>query len=1124
MKSNETSPPPIPDHQLLRRIGRGSYGEVWLARNVLGALRAVKILYRREFREARPFEREYEGIKKFEPISRSHQGFMDILHVGRNDEEGYFYYVMELADDVERGQNINPETFSPRTLERAKSAQERLPIDECVRLGLVLASALGYLHEQGLIHRDIKPGNIIFVRDVPKLADIGLVADIGGAPSYVGTEGFIPPEGPTGPASDLFSLGKVLYELATGQDRNEFPKLPKGLSQFPDYERLLEFNEVLVRACHPDLAQRYRSAQEMYADLKVMEEGKSVRRLRQLERRLRQFKRYGLVGGGLVLAAFLVYADYSRRMREEASILQRKAGIEAALGCQKLEDRDLLSAIPHLGQAFRLSNADTYQQSNHRLRLLSALAESPKLAKMWFLNGRLDSLAFSPDGRVLLCGSRSSGVSPLDVRTGAWMGEAFGTNEFVMHVTWDADGQRIASCTGTRAVLYEAGSWRVIRSLPHPGNAQCSAFSPDHRLLITACEDGVVRLWDASDGYLLRTQQAHDFVMSVSFDATGQRFVTCGKDGFAKVWRTSDGDQIGKSMPHRNWVYVAKFSPDGQRLATACFDRRARLWDLSTGLEVGALMAHGDGVRDVSFSPGGDLLATACWDGTARLWDARRGTPFFPMPVLPHGARVMSVAFHPDGRYLGTAAVDGSVRLWDLAGAMVSPLRLAGRVNERGNRQLVLQGGEAGVWTVGRHPQQLAQLPFRTPCEEATLDASGQFVVSLHAGGTNGGNGDRILRVWRTDSGVPCSPEITWTNAGRFTNALAGMQMSLDGTMLALASGQSARVVQVATGADGVAPLQYERKVTQAIFDPQASQLAVATGADVFLYNLKSRAQPPLQLTHPIRVTAISYRPDGRWLVACTLDESLQACAAYLWQSATGQPVGQPLPHRDGVQSASFRADGRRLATSGEDFVTMIWDVPEGSLGAAPLRHEGQVFFSCFGNQGHWLATASHDRAARLWDAESGLMLLPVLRHALNVDRVVFSEEGDLLTVDEQKNGWLWTLPPNHLTQEEVDQLVVLYGGNPSSTPADYQRDHWGRLQAAWGWYEKASWDYLKVREDQVTEWYSRQALAAERDKHWPSAQFYLRKLQSCVSAAEQNKVQDRLARAERQLHDTDSR
>src|SRR3954447_2102305 len=106
-KASPSSIPSIPDHTLIRCIGRGSYGEVWLAQNVFGVFRAVKIVYARNFPNPAPFKREFNGIQKFEPVSRSHDGFIDILQVGQNEEAGYFYYVMELGDDAESGQNIN---------------------------------------------------------------------------------------------------------------------------------------------------------------------------------------------------------------------------------------------------------------------------------------------------------------------------------------------------------------------------------------------------------------------------------------------------------------------------------------------------------------------------------------------------------------------------------------------------------------------------------------------------------------------------------------------------------------------------------------------------------------------------------------------------------------------------------------------------------------------------------------------------------------------------------------------------------------------------------------------------------------------------------------------------------
>ena len=326
--------PQIPDHELLRPIGAGSYGEVWLARNVMGTYRAVKVVYRDTFDNARPFEREFSGIQKFEPVSRLHDGLMDILQVGRNDGAGYFYYVMELADSVSSSEfqvpgsgdgaqlatrNAEPETYIPHTLAHEFEQRGRRAFEECLPLFLSLSSALGHLHQHGLIHRDIKPSNIIFVNGVAKLADIGLVAEPGESDSYVGTEGYIPPEGPGTRQADIYSLGKLYYEIATGNDRTRFPTLPVDLANLDASKNLLELNAVFVKACANNLRDRYQSAEEMHADLALLRSGKSVKRLRLVERRLVQATRAGLIAAGLFLlaTAAYVFTHYQARLARE---------------------------------------------------------------------------------------------------------------------------------------------------------------------------------------------------------------------------------------------------------------------------------------------------------------------------------------------------------------------------------------------------------------------------------------------------------------------------------------------------------------------------------------------------------------------------------------------------------------------------------------------------------------------------------------------------------------------------------------------------------------------------------------------------------------------------------------
>ncbi len=276
--------PPIPNHALLRVIGRGAYGEIWLARSLTGALRAVKIVRRRTFETEKTFQREFEGMSRFEPISRGDSGFVDILHVGRDEAGEFFYYVMELADDATGG-HVDPEHYTPKTLRTELARRSRLLVEECIAVGLSLTHALAALHRHGLVHRDIKPANIIFVGGVPKIADIGLVA-ASGQGSFVGTEGYVPPEGPGSVQADVFSLGKVLYEIAMGKDRLDFPALHTDLTALPEKDRLLLLNRVLLRACAPDPRERYMSAEEMCADLQCIRDGRALAcrrsRLRQV--------------------------------------------------------------------------------------------------------------------------------------------------------------------------------------------------------------------------------------------------------------------------------------------------------------------------------------------------------------------------------------------------------------------------------------------------------------------------------------------------------------------------------------------------------------------------------------------------------------------------------------------------------------------------------------------------------------------------------------------------------------------------------------------------------------------------------------------------------------------------
>src|SRR5262245_22858967 len=684
--SSEGKAPQVPDHELLRRIGGGSYGEVWLARSVIGTYRAIKVVYRQTFDDERPYEREFTGMKKFEPISRTHEGLVDILQVGRNDQAGYYYFIMELADDLASGQHITPETYDPKTLGKELANRGRLPFRECLNFSLSVCDALGHLHKHGLIHRDIKPSNIIFVNGIPKIADIGLVTDVGSSHSYVGTEGFMPPEGPGTALGDIYSLGKVLYEIATGKDRTRYPELPTQVAEMPDRKDWLELNEVIVRACEDDIHKRYQSAEEMHADVVLLLAGKSVKRLRVLERRLAWFSKAALTIFVLMLVGAGIYYQINRERKYAAEERKRAAearlrqiGSFVAYGTGAMDEGDYLGSLASLVEALRLDENDPARAKTHRARIAAVLRQSPRIVQMWFQDRPVYRAQFSPDAsKLLLAGAED--VRFCDLVSGEPSSALLTTTKTHQKAWLSKDGRLVVTAGGgMTARILEAVSGIEFPSFTHSAHLHYAQLSADGQLLVAASSDANVFVRDRITGEAVYTFRGHtndghtDEVLYAAFRTDGRYIVSASKDGTARVWETRTGKPLVAPLKHRrgDWVYYACFSPNGRYVATASSDRTARLWDTESGGEVFPPLRHNDAVESVEFSPDGKYLLTASLDFTVRLWDAITGKSVDP--PLPHSGRVMHAAFSPDGKRVVSACWDGTVRVWNVEPMLFLP-------------------------------------------------------------------------------------------------------------------------------------------------------------------------------------------------------------------------------------------------------------------------------------------------------------------------------------------------------------------------------------------------------------------------------------------------------------------
>ena len=270
--------PQTPGYQLIQPpFAEGAYGKVWLARNKTGQWRALKAVYLAKFdNNPDPYEREFDGIQKYMTLSDKHPGLLQVDFVSEKGAK-YFYYVMELGDSVVPGWEKTPVSYKPRDLdhERGQMPGRRLPVKECVRIGMALCDALDFIHRQGLTHRDIKPQNIIFVCGRPKLADLGLVTDVrllGEPGTLVGTPGYMPPppDRPGTVSADIYALGVVLYVLATGRSPMLFPEMAKTLVSADDSSEFLGLNNIILAACEPLPEDRYKTVTQMRSALEKL--------------------------------------------------------------------------------------------------------------------------------------------------------------------------------------------------------------------------------------------------------------------------------------------------------------------------------------------------------------------------------------------------------------------------------------------------------------------------------------------------------------------------------------------------------------------------------------------------------------------------------------------------------------------------------------------------------------------------------------------------------------------------------------------------------------------------------------------------------------------------------------
>ena len=697
------APPLVADHEMLRCIGAGSYGEVWLARSVTGQWRAVKVVARARFSSDRPYEREFRGVVEFEPISRAHLGLVQVLHVGRDDAARAFYYVMELADDADGGDagiqlaaaeraadasGLPPSaSYFPRTLGSDLKTRGRLPVADAVALGVELTGALGHVHRHGLVHRDVKPSNVIFVQGRPKLADLGLVTSTDEARSFVGTEGFIPPEGPGTVKADLFALGRLLYEVVTGKDRCDFPELPPDLDTWPDREEFLEFNEIVTRLCAPDPASRYANAAEVAGDLNLILAGRSVRRANGVERRLRQARQIGVSAAVvLVVAAGVVWIQQTRREEAEARAAHEHSLRQRAVAAEQDSREQLYTALLEQARAtVRSGELGQRVRALDAVQRAAAIRNTPELRREALAALALPDLRhecdirfdpvltmLQPDPgfeRIALGGSGAVSIHSLP---GLELRATLPASaERPTHLSvWSQDGRYLAvhrAHPNSRAdwEMWDAGQAKLLFAVGPDCAYRSAVFHPAQPRFLVGHGGGRVTEWNLEDGQIVRESRLPNTPHALAYSPDGERFAACYKTEAGWVVAFHDAGTLAllravavpEALDYLTWHPRGRWVTGTGSHATT-WTRGVRLIEVENG-EITTLGEHRVKTAATEFTADGDFLATCGWDRETVFWDLRTLRRAFSWV----GTRY-EIDLSADGRRCAFPTLDNIVRFY----------------------------------------------------------------------------------------------------------------------------------------------------------------------------------------------------------------------------------------------------------------------------------------------------------------------------------------------------------------------------------------------------------------------------------------------------------------------------
>ena len=987
----ETAGEWIGRYKLLEKIGEGGFGSVWMAeqrepvkRRV--ALKVIKLGMDTAQVIAR-FEAERQALAMMD-----HPNIASVLDAGATDK-GRPYFVMELVSGV--------------TLLEYCDGQ-RLDTRARLELFASVCNAIQHAHHKGIIHRDIKPTNVLVTLHdgvpVPKVIDFGIAKATNqeltaktlftGHHQIIGTPAYMSPEQAERSGldidtrSDVYSLGVLLYELLT------------GTTPFSMQALLEEGYEAMMRAI--------REVDPAKPSSRVSTMGGTAQ-VTAAQRRTDAKRLGGMLRGDLDWIVMKCLEKTRDRRYDTASGL-------AADVQRHLEDEPVDARPP--------SGAYRFQKFVRRHRVGVAATGAVGLAVLGgALLATLGYVAAAESAeRATAAGRRSEGE-----RLGA-LATGLAAEDPGLALVLAREGGLLAPGVATRSALLAAMAENpeLATLSGHDAYVIAAQFDPTGERLLTVAKEPDAFVWDLGARRVAQRLIGHEQPLTGgAFDGSGARVLTSSEDGTARLFDARTGALLVTFAGHEGAVHRARFSPDERQVATACEDGIVRMFDATTGNAIRDLAGHTDAVRDLAWLPGGRRLVSLALDGTARVWSLDDAAERFTLAVGSAGGLSKYsqsrswLSVSEDGERLAILEVAGRADAleFDLttgeATRSVSPSasgplaisrrgdRAALRADSIGEGPLVelrSTEGDEVLWR-GRGMQaefldpegRYAAVVFLS--EFVVVDLERREVLARCAGHQYAVLGlamsadrrrvastsaDGTVRVWDLEgaSRRDVLRGVTWPST-RWPDVY--LTRDLDHAVLfgrepnggqlppLVVDLNTGEVVRELRSTSGVAGHVYDlaSSVDRAVVqegDERVAVLDVLTGATRGVVELPERSEGRLLLA--------SLSPNGSRLALRFLGEDSSWVRVH--DVVSGQALGEVCTMPDGVKSARLACtnDGETLVTAhGSELpVLIVWDVASGRELRRGIGHTGHIVDLEITPDGRYAATRGVDDRLIVWD------------------------------------------------------------------------------------------------------------------------------------------------------------